>query len=53
MRVLVAYFSQMGRSGCGEDPTFLLATLQKHISSWEGFRWRRNAFKHLESGCLT
>ena len=36
MRVLVAYFSQMGRSGCGEDPTFLLATLQKHISSWEG-----------------
>ena len=36
MRVLVAYFSQMGRSGCGEDPTLLLATLPKHISSWEG-----------------
>ena len=36
MRLFVAYFSQMGRSGCGEDPTFLLATLQKHISSWEG-----------------
>ena len=36
MRVFVAYFSQMGRSGCGKDPTFLLATLQKFISSWEG-----------------
>ena len=36
MRVFVAYFSQMGRSGCGEDPTFLLAALRKHISSWEG-----------------
>ena len=36
MRLFVAYFSQMGRSGCGEDPTFLLAALQKHISSWEG-----------------
>ena len=37
MKVFVAYFSQMGsRSGCGEDPTFLLATLQKHISSWDG-----------------
>ena len=36
MKVFVAYFSQMGRHGCGDDPTFLLATLQKHISSWEG-----------------
>ena len=36
MRLFVAYFSQMGRSGCGDDPTFLLAALQKHISSWEG-----------------
>ena len=35
MRVFVAYFSQMGYSGCGEDPTFLLDTLKKHISSWE------------------
>ena len=36
MKVFVAYFNQMGRSGCGDDPTFLLAALQKSISSWEG-----------------
>ena len=34
MRVFVAYFSQMGSSGCAEDPTFLLAALQKQIRSW-------------------
>ena len=36
MRLFVAYFSQMGRAGCGEDPTFLLATLKKYIiSQWD------------------
>jgi hypothetical protein len=45
MRVLVAYFSQMGRSGCGEDPTFLLATLQELISSWEGFAVETKCFQ--------
>ena len=35
MRVFVAYFSQMGSAGCEEDPKFLLATLQHHISLWD------------------
>ena len=34
MAIFVAYFSQMGRNGCGEDPTLLLQSLQEHISSW-------------------
>ena len=34
MKFFVAYFSQMGRNGCGEDPTFLLAALKKEIGLW-------------------
>ena len=34
MRVFVTYFSQMGRNGCGDDPTFLLAAFEKQIKSW-------------------
>ena len=38
MLVFAACSSQMGSSGCGDDPTLLLAALQTHIGSWEGTR---------------
>ena len=34
MKVFVAYFSQMGRNGCSDDPTFLLDALKKQIGLW-------------------
>lgn len=34
MKLFVAYFSQMGRNGCSDDPTFLLAALKKQIGMW-------------------
>ena len=35
MKLFVAYFSQMGRNGCADDPTFLLAALKKQIGMWK------------------
>ena len=34
MKFFVAYFSQMGRNGCSDDSTFLLAALKKQIGMW-------------------
>ena len=34
MNVFIAYFSQMGRRGCGADPTFLLSHLERDVRAW-------------------